>query len=237
MARRTVPTALCAAALAGGLLAGCGGSSSSSGNGVEAKSASAVVSTALAAAERAKSVHVTGAVTSKGTPVKLDLALSTAKGAVGTISEGGLSLQLIRIGTRAYIKGGASLYERYGGAEAAKLLEGKWLEASAASGELAALSDLTDPKTLLAETLKSHGSLTKGASTTIDGQKAIAVTDTKKHGTLYVATSGKPYPIEIVKTGSEAGKFTFGQWNAPVSVKPPPPANVIDLEKLEEKAS
>jgi hypothetical protein len=231
MARRTALTALCIAALSSGLLSACGGSS---GNGIESKPAAEILSSAISAAKSAKSVHVSGAGTSEGSKVKIDLELDGEKGAKGTITKGSLSVRLIRVGARAYINGGAALYEQYGGAEAAKLLKGKWLEASATSGELASLNDLTNLKVLLGDIEKGHSSdLKKGSATTIDGQKAIAVTDAKQGGTLYIATSGKPYPVELVKTGSEGGKFSFAEWDKPVSVSAP--GDVIDIEKLEEQ--
>lgn len=232
MTRRTLSTALSAAALAGAALAGCGSSSPAS-NGVEAKSASQIVSTALKAAESAPSVHVTGSVSDLGVPLKLDLEIVRGRGAKGTISEGDLMVKVIRIGGKAYINGGAQLYKRYGGSEAAKVLKGKWLEAPATSGELASLSDLTDLQKLLSAALESHGSLKKGATSTVNGQKAIAVKDTTNGGSLYVATTGRPYPIEIVKKGSEGGSFTFANWGKPVSLSAPEGA--INVKRLQEE--
>ncbi|HEY1689191.1 MAG TPA: hypothetical protein VGF95_10045 [Solirubrobacteraceae bacterium] len=213
-------------------LAGCGSSGSAS-NDIESKSASQIVSTALKAAEGAHSVHVTGTVQDIGVPLKLDLEIVRSRGAKGTISEGGLTIKLVRIGGRAYINGGAQLYKRYGGAQAAKVLKGKWLEASATSGELAQLGDLTDLQKLLSAALESHGSLKKGATKTVNGEKAIAIDDTTHGGTLYVATTGKPYPIEIVKTGSEGGKFTFDSWGKSVSLSAPEDA--INVKRLQEE--
>jgi hypothetical protein len=234
MARRTGPTALCIAALASGLLSACGGGSS--GNGIESKSASAILASAVSAAEGAKTVHVSGYGTTEGSKVKIDLALDRENGAKGSITKGKLSVHLIRVGSRAYINGGAELYEQYGGPEAAKLLKGKWLEASATSGELAALNGLTNLKALLGDLEKGHSSsLDKGSVQTVDGKKAIAITDKQKGGTLYVATTGKPYPIELVKTGSEGGRFTFSEWDKPISISPPPQSSVLNVEKLEEE--
>lgn len=235
MARRTGPAALCVALLASVGLAACGGGESSSGNGVESKSASAILSSSLAAANGAKTVHVSGSGTSEGTKVKIDLRLDGEKGASGTITKGKLSVQLIRVGGKAYINGGASLYEQFGGGEAAKLLKGKWLEASATSGELAALNSLTNLKALLGAIEEGHGSLKKGSTKTVDGEKTIAIIDTKQGGTLYVATTGKPYPIELVKTGAEGGHFNFAEWEEPVSISAPPKSHVLDIEKLEKQ--
>lgn len=227
-----VARALSAVALAGVALAGCGSSGQPS-NGVEAKPAPEIVSTSLKAAEGAHSVHVAGSVTGSGVPLKLDLEIVRGRGAQGTISEGSLTIRLVRIGDTAYINGGAELYKRYAGAAAAKVLKGKWLESSATSGELAPLSELTDLQKLLSVTLQSHGALKKGGTSIVNGQKALAVKDTTNGGKLYVATTGKPYPIEIVKTGSEGGRFTFGRWNEPVSLKAPKDA--INVKRLQEE--
>lgn len=230
MARRTVSVAACAIALSAAL-AGCGGSS---GNGVESKSASGIVAAALNAAESAKTVHVAGSGSAEGSKVAIDLKIDGEKGAVGTITKGSLSVRLIRVGSRAYINGGTSFYERYGGPEAAKLFKGRWLETSATSGEAAALSDLTSLKSLLGSIRGHSSALKKGGTQKVDGVQTIAVTDTQKHGTLYVATTGKPYPVAIVKKGAEGGRFAFDEWEKPVSVSAP--SNAINIEKLEEHA-
>ena len=87
-----------------------------------------------------------------------------------------------------------------------------------------------DVQKLFNQLLSSHGKLAKGKTTTIHGQQAIAVSDTTNGGTLYVATTGKPYPLEISKTGSSGGQITFDHFNQPVSLTPP--ANAIDISQL-----
>jgi hypothetical protein len=82
----------------------------------------------------------------------------------------------------------------------------------------------------LAHLLLSHGTLSKGATTTVEGQQAVALTDKTQGGTLYVATTGKPYPVEIKHGGSSGGKIVFDRFNQPVTLTPP--ANAIDLSKL-----
>ena len=68
--------------------------------------------------------------------------------------------------------------------------------------------------------------------TTIEGQRAIALKDTSKGGTLYVATSGKPYPLEIAKAGKESGKVILDRWDQPVTLKAP--AGAIDISELQK---
>jgi hypothetical protein len=214
-------------------LAGCGGSSG--GNGIASKSAQEIVSESKAAADSASSVHVAGSLNSGSTPVTLNLNLVAGKGASGELSQNGASFKLILVGGIAYISGSPAFYRGLGGSAAAQLFKGKWLKASASSGEFASFSQLADMRKLIDTTLAGHGSLAKGSTTTINGQKAIAIKDASKGGTLYVATSGKPYPVQLSKDGSESGKIAFDRWNQHVTIAAP--ANSVDLAELKAAGS
>jgi hypothetical protein len=210
-------------------LAGCGGSSSSD-NGVAGKSAAEIVAAAKAAADTAGSVHVAGSLVSGGTPLTLDLSLAAGKGGQGRISENGLSFEVIQLNGTAYISGSQAFYTHFAGPAAAQLLQGKWLKASATTGSLATLAPLTELRRLIDSALATRGTLSKGAQTTVEGQPAIAVSETAQKGTLYVATTGKPYPIEIAKSGSGGGRIVFSKWNEPVKLEAP--KNAVDLSEL-----
>ena len=71
----------------------------------------------------------------------------------------------------------------------------------------------------------------KGASTTLIGQKVLAVKDTSAGGTLYVATTGPPYPVDVSKGGTGGGRIVFDGWNQPVSITAP--ASAIDVTQLQ----
>ncbi len=218
-----VPIALAA-------LAGCG-DSSSSGNGVSSKTPTEIVSAAKTAADSASSVHVTGSIVNAGSTIALDMELLKGTGGRGKLSQDGLSFELVEVGGSVYIKGSPAFYRHFAGGAAAQLLQGKWLKAPADSGSFATLGSLTDLRKLLDSTLASHGSLSKGATTKIEGQEAVGVKDLSRGGTLYVATTGKPYPLRIAKSGSGGGAVTFSDWNAPVTVTAP--AKAVDLSQLE----
>jgi hypothetical protein len=209
-------------------LAGCGSSSSS--NSVASKSPEQIVSDSKTAADGASAVHVSGALTSAGSPVTLDLNLVAGKGARGELSQNGASFKLILLGNTAYISGSPAFYRSLGGTAAAQIFNGKWLKASAKTGDFASFSQLADMRKLIDSTLAGHGAIVKGTITTVNGQKAIAVNDSSKQGTLYVATTGKPYPIQLSKGGSESGKITFDRWNQPVAITAP--AGAVDLAEL-----
>ena len=213
--------------------AGCGGSSSS--NSITSKSAEEIVSESKAAADAASSVHVAGSLNSGGSVVKLDLSLVAGKGATGELSQNGSSFKVILVGGTAYISGSPAFYRSLGGSAAAQLFNGKWLKAPATTGEFASISQLADMRKLIDTTLAGHGGLAKGSVTVVNGQKAIAINDTSKAGTLYVATTGEPYPVQLSKGGSESGKITFEDWNKPVSIAAP--ANAVDLAELKAAGS
>lgn len=227
MGPRRLLSALSATILAAGAIAGCG---SSSTNGVESKSPTEIVSAAQKAAESAKSVRVSGSVSTAGLKLSLDLQIAQGKGAKGSISEGPLSFELVRLGNSVYIKGSSAFYEHFAGGEAAKLLEGKWLQAPASTGEFATLGSLTDMHQLLTEVLGQSDSLVKSGTSTVDGKKVVAVKDKSKESILYVATTGKPYPIQISKAGGTGGKVTFDEWDAPITITAP--SGAIDINKL-----
>lgn len=217
-----------------GVTTGCGGSSSSNGNGVASKSAQQILEQSATAAKSAKSVHVAGAVNDEGAHITLDLDLVARKGGRGEISQNGLQAKIILIGKTAYINGDAAFYRHFGGKAGVQLFEGKWLKASTSNEDIASLSALANMGALLESALKSHGKLKKGSTTSVNGQPAITVQDTTEGGSLYVATTGKPYPLQLAKSGSEGGRIVFDRWDEPVELAPP--AHPVDVSELEAAA-
>jgi hypothetical protein len=217
--------AACGAALTVAV-AGCGGASD---NGVAAKSPDAIVSAATNAVSGVKSVHVSGSVTSNGSPINLDLTLAAGKGGGGQMSEGGLSFKIIDLSQVVYLNGSDAFWRHVGGNAAAQLFHGKWLRAPA-TGQFASLAALTDVRALFSKLLSTHGTLAKGGTSTVAGQKVVAVRDTTMGGTLYVATTGPAYPIQISKAGSQGGHITFDRYDQAVTLKAP--AGSIDVSQL-----
>jgi hypothetical protein len=207
------------------LLVGCGGSSGAKSNGEGAKPADQIVADAQAAALGATGVHVFG---SAGSSLVVNLHLVAGKGGEGRMTANGLTFEIVRIGGSAYFKGDATFWRQFGGAAAATLFNGRWLKAPAATGRLASLTPLTDIAKLFTGILGSHGALAVGRETTIGGQPAIGIVDTSKGGTLYVATTGKPYPVALRKSGS--GAITFDEWDKPVTLTAP--SNAVDISQL-----
>jgi hypothetical protein len=222
--------ALAVLIVAGTVLAGCG-SSGAKPNGEASKSPLQVVKDAVGAASTAKGVHVSGTIVTGKQRLTIDFRIVQGRGGAGTITEQGLSFRFVRIDGKAYIKGTDAFYRQFAGAATAALLHDKWLEADATTGAFASLTGLTDIAELIQQGLASHGTLRNTGETTYRGQKAVGIDDTTKHGTLYIAATGRPYPVAIVNKGSsEPGTVTFDEWNTTVSLVAPKGA--IDLSKL-----
>jgi hypothetical protein len=208
-------------------LTGCGGSSD---NGVASKSASEILAASKAAAASASSVHIE-AHNAQG-PLTLTSNLDlTSNGGRGHISGLGLDFEVTRTGNTLYLKGNPSVYESLG-IKPARVPRGAWIKAPANSGRFAQLAAFTDLKGEVNRLISSTGPITKGATTTINGQKTIELKDSGSlyAGRIYIATTGKPYPIQITKTGRETAHITFTNWNQPITLAPP--TNTINISRL-----
>ena len=210
-------------------LAACGSSTSSSD--ISSRTAAEILAATKLAAEGASAVHVSGSIDNAGRPVGLDVNILAGRGARGRLSENGLSFELIQTGGSVYIKGSPAFYRRVGGATAAQLLQGRWLKAPASSPEFASLSSLTDLHRLVDTALSTQGAVAKSGAATVSGRPAVALTDPSRGGKLFVATTGRPYPIEITKDGSNGGSISFDRWDQPVALTVP--AGALDITKLQ----
>jgi hypothetical protein len=225
MAHRSLAVAA-AAALAASAITGCGAPAS---NGVAAKPADQILQAAAEAARDARSVHVSGAMTSNGQPVKLNLNLVNGKGAQGTVSTPQFSVEVIDVADTVYLKGSQSMWQRLAGKGAAQLFRGKWLKAPS-TGSFAGFSQFTDMSGLFARLLSAPGRPTKGRTRTIDGRQVVAVTLSPRGGKVYVATTGKPYPVALTDPSADGGRVDFTDYNQSFNVTAP--TDAVDISKF-----
>jgi len=140
---------------------------------------------------------------------------------------GGVSYKVEVIHREVYINADATFWTRLLASSRGAELAGRWVEVPA-KGRFASLGKLTNLRVLLATVLSTSTALVKGGTTTVNGQSVVAVRDPSGDATIYVATTGRPYPVELVEPGAQGGHITFDQVNAPVSLVPPP--NVLDVQ-------
>jgi hypothetical protein len=209
------------------LLAGCGGTTS---NGEASKTPAHVLRDALAAAGDAKTVHVSGKAVSESGPIAVDIRMVRDRGGTGTMSESGLSFDLIRLGPKVFIRGSDAFYKKFTGSAGALLFHGKWLEFPASNADMGSITPFTDIDTFFKGVTSQHGKLRNEGETTFHGQKAVEIRDVTQGGSLYVAATGKPYPLGITGSGDTSGAIVFDDWNGSTSISAP--KNAVDVSKL-----
>jgi hypothetical protein len=220
--------------------AGPTGSSSSSAAAPESDLASLppkeILAKAKTAITGAKSVHLKGGGTSGADSFEIDMRYGAEGKAYGTVASGGQTIELRRDGQTIYLKAPAAFWQSSGaGAEAAKLLGDKFLKAPLTDARVGQLATFTDKNGFVSEVLDPGGELTKGEAKEVNGTPAIGlVTKGTDGGTLYVATEGEPYPLQLSPEGSgtDEGKLDFLEYDAPVEVQIPPAAQTVDVTKL-----
>jgi len=238
-----------------GAAAGCGGGASPGGgtnaaaNGEASKPAQQVLADALKAAKAASSVHISGYWNSNPDHHNVfDVTAEKGKGSMGTITHDGFTVDAVVIGSpsqqglefcpctwKAYIRASSAFWADQSRAQGmphhTSSLGGKWVEFSSsdfmAAVDLGPIVDLTDLQWILGLTTDAMGVLTKEAKT-YKGQSVVAVYPQLKMRSLYVAATGRPYPVAAVVNG--VASVSFDGWDKSVSVTAP--SGAIEISKL-----
>lgn len=222
-----------AAALAALVVGGCGSSSpSSSGpssNGVANESAGQILSSTLSALSSATSVTISGTETKSGKTLQISGVFFSNGDANATLTFSAEPVQLVKIGSTDYLKASSAFWASNGipTTDLSKLAN-VWVSIS---DSLAHVGSALSLQGIASSLTKDVGTLTKGSTSTIDGQAVIAI-NSSTQGTLYVATTGPAYPVEAVgKSGSSGiGSLKFTMWNQ--GTTPTPPAGSKTLAQL-----
>jgi hypothetical protein len=211
-------------------------SPSAASSGVADLAATEIFAKSKAAFKAADTVRLKGSGASGTTKFAIDMQYSTAGNAVGTVSNGGQTIELRRIGQTVYVKADKAFWTKSAGAAVAELLGGKYLKAPLSDSRVAQLGAFTDKNSFADEVLSPSDSVTKGDTKSIRGVPAIGLVDKSSTGsaTLYVATTGEPVPLELAPTSGSAteGSFDFLDYGKSVDVAVPPAALTIDSTKL-----
>lgn len=203
------------------VLAGCGDSAQSPR---ASQPAERLVAAAERAALHARMVHVVGVTSDNGVPLQLDLWLGTGR-SKGRLVEAGMPYEVVRVADTVYVRGGARVLGRLlgrvprGGA-------GTWLRGPASSGPLVELAPLLDRVQFVAGALGQHGRIVNRGERLRAGLRVVAVRDTTRGGTLFVAADGTPYPVALAGAAGRPS-IEFRGWNADVTITTPQHAVAI----------
>ena len=163
-----------------------------------------------------------GTVSDNGKSFTIKLSVSTSGNGQGTIQISGQPVKIIKVGDTAYFSSTKKFWDQTAGAGAGSLFGTRWVTIPSSDSNFASFASLLDANQVAGQFSGTSGTtLTKGKTSTINGQPVIAVTGkgSTGGGTVYVATTGKPYLIRVTTTGTS---LTFSNYNKPVNPKAPP---------------
>jgi hypothetical protein len=206
--------------------------SAASSNGVDNKSASQIVTAASAATGAAKSFTFGGTTQQSGTTTNLKVSVSSSGKGQGTITISGQPVKLIKIGNTVYFSSTKAFWNKAAGTGAGSLFGTRWVAVPSTDSDFAGINTLLDESQVASQfSDTSNTTFTKGKTSTINGQAVIAVngkdSGDSTGGTVYVATTGKPYIVRVTGGGSS---LTFSNYNQPVNPSVPP--NSINISTL-----
>ena len=241
--RRAVPPAACTAALvlaiatAGPLVAT---GSASADDGLGSLSAREITRRAHDALFSVHSLHLStrGRLSRTGAQASVDLTLDRAANCRGSVSLGKQgSVETIKRGNTVWIKPDQTFWKHRirGGSATAKFYAGHYLKGSAKRPPLRDMAQVCDLDAFLNATARRHGTtpvkLTKGKETKLHEVSVIPVRAVAggRMETLYVATHGKPYPIQLsIRDRSAETTVRFSDFNKPVPSKTPSADQTIE---------
>ncbi|WP_433366921.1 hypothetical protein ACQPZX_38670 [Actinoplanes sp. CA-142083] len=204
-------------------------------NGVAALSADEILKRTTAALADVKSFHAAGSGVEDGQKMAVDVKIA-GKDSVGWLTVGKAKIEMLAVGGTKYIKPNEAMWaQNAGGAKQAKVIMtvvgDRWVKLSAKDKDMAGLFDLFK----VDEIVKPDGKVTKGAAKQVDGVPAITLTDHgDPGGTLYIATTGEPLPLEV--DGGDKSTLTFSDFGKTFAeIKKPAASDVIDLAALAGK--
>src|SRR5882724_5389586 len=183
MHSKRVRAALLAAGVASALLlAGCGASTTggaakssatapaATGNGVEKLTAAEIVTKMQAAANAATSVHVAG----KAGTTAVDLVIGTDAAGANTTTDAG-KIEVVRLATQLYLKTDSAFWTKTANAKVAATVANKYVKIG--GDQAAQYISFTRLADFFSEALKPGGTVSKGAVSTVDGVRVIALED------------------------------------------------------------
>ncbi|WP_305790160.1 hypothetical protein [Symbioplanes lichenis] len=256
MGMRSIKGGVAGLALAGAVLAGCGNSTGDGGdsggsaaapapsattsaapasNGVAELEPDAILTKAKAALREAGSYRLKGTVVQDKQPMKMDFKVD-GKNLAGEMSFDKATVELLAVGGKQYIRPDEAFWtmtagDAKQGKALAKLIGDRWVIVPKDEKDLGSLFAPANVE----ELLEPDGKVSKGDAKDVAGTPAIGlVTSGSDGGTMYVATTGEPYPLRIESDKASEGAIDFSDFGEKFAGMETPPANeVLDLKDLQ----
>ncbi len=196
-------------------------------NGVEQFGPKKLLAQANKAAMSARSVRIVG----ESPQAALDLVV-TKDSSDGKRSAGETTLKTRVVDGTIYIKGDQAYWTEAFNKKKAKEIGDKWVAGNLDNPKLKSFKQTSTMKPIMAQFLRTSGPAEVGEVGAAQDQPAVPVTSAA--GTLWVATTGKAYPLLITSSPDtgENSQVDFTEWDKKVVIKAPPAKNTIDLADL-----
>jgi hypothetical protein len=224
--------AIAGAVICAGIVAGtaaCGGSGSP-GNPLSGMDPNQITMNAFQNLKNAESVHVTGPESSNGQSYNLNATLgkSNCKGTFATTSKG--SYSILKVNGSTYFSADDTFWKlAHAAGSSLTLLDGKYLKVGPDSATLNALGVLCHPSQLASSFTGQVSGMVERGYTTINGQKALHITDTADPDGVYVSDTASPEVLRL-DAGNNANLY-FTDYNAPLNLTAPPANLTLDGKK------
>jgi hypothetical protein len=211
------------------LAAGC--TAASSGPAAATAAATATSSSAVSSGAAPAGDPLAGMTADQiGSKAVSDLTSASSVHVVGTYSGGAEQLNVIAGGSKCSgtitLKGsGATTVVADASTLWVKLPgENEYVQTTMTNSEYASFAELCDPSKIAA-LVPPALALTKGATSTIDGQQVLELDGA---GNAYVDYVSESNPPELLRADlSGQGELNFSDYNAPVTISPPPASEII----------
>jgi hypothetical protein len=181
-----------------------------------------VLARSAGAMKTARSVHLEGTFVGAGQTMGIDMAMTSAGSASGSIDLGTTgTMKLRRVGSTVYISGDDAFWAQAGAQ--ARTMRGKWLRTTTKSKGFADLVTSTSIGGWATKMLESSGTLRRVAGPSVAGLPTVGLVDDdpKNPSTLYLAATGPAYPL-LFASKDKKSRVAFTQWNTAVTAGPPP---------------
>ncbi|MEU2673670.1 hypothetical protein ABZ622_33385 [Streptomyces sp. NPDC007164] len=223
-----------------------GGGAARADNGIDKLSAQQIADRSRDALLSTRSLHlsVRGELGDNSPPSSLELSLDrdgNCNGSVGLGHSQG-SVRVVKRGDDVWVKPDANFWKNQvptGGSAFAAILNGRYMKGSADDPRLRDLAkgcDLDTFRKLVGDNADNdRGTLNKGHKTMLDGAPVVPLTRMRDGRTLtmYVAATGKPYPLKITVQGNGTDAVVgFSAFDKPVPTTTPPPDQTYDISAL-----
>lgn len=178
------------------------------------------------------------------TAMSLDLTLDRSGNCDGSVDLGNSqgSVRIIKRGNDVWVRPDADFWKNQvpdGGQAFAAILNGRYMRASATDPRLLTLTKACDLDTfqkLVSDNADNDaGTLNKAARTTLGKASVVPLTRMRSGTTLtlYVAATGKPYPLRLTVLGDGAdATVDFSAFDKPVPTSTPSPDDAFDINAL-----